>query len=120
MTEQTKIPVPPQDEPEGAKPSLIERVVRNYDLVRLAPAPIPDHLVPPPSQRRRYRRADEPAEATAAPEPATSTARPCSTARRRDIAICCSGCPRPAKVALLVCTTMTRPPAVTTSRTTSS
>ncbi|MCZ8323655.1 MAG: AAA family ATPase [Sphingomonadaceae bacterium] len=76
MTEQTKIPVPPQDEPDGAKPSLIERVVRNYDLVRLAPAPIPDHLVPPPSQRRRYRRADEPAEATAAPEPAVSAARP--------------------------------------------
>ncbi len=75
MTEQTKIPVPPQDEPEGSKPSLIERVVRNYDLVRLAPAPIPDHLVPPPGQRRRYRRADEPAEVTPAPEAADS-ARP--------------------------------------------
>lgn len=59
MTEQTKIPVPPEDEAKAQGPSLIERVVRNYDLVRLAPAPIPADLVPPASKRRRYRRADE-------------------------------------------------------------
>jgi Mrp family chromosome partitioning ATPase len=59
MTEQTKIPVPPEDEAKAQGPSLIERVVRNYDLVRLAPAPIPADLVPPASTRRRYRRADE-------------------------------------------------------------
>lgn len=62
MTEQTKIPVPPQDEPEAGKGTLIERVVRNYDLVRLAPAPIPEHLVPPVAKRRRYRRAADVAE----------------------------------------------------------
>lgn len=62
MTEQTKIPVPPQDEPEAGKGTLIERVVRNYDLVRLAPAAIPQDLIPPAAKRRRYRRAGEPAE----------------------------------------------------------
>ena len=62
MTEQTKIPVP--DEGEATKgPSLIERVVRNYDLVKLASAPIPADLIPPVSKRRRYRRADEAEEA---------------------------------------------------------
>jgi Mrp family chromosome partitioning ATPase len=63
MTEQTKIPVPPQEGPEADQGSVIERVVRNYDLVRLAPAPIPENLaaaaVP---QRRRYRRADQAAD----------------------------------------------------------
>ena len=58
MTEHSKIPVPGHDEAE-AKPSLIERVVRNYDLVKLAPAPIPEDLIPPVSKRRRYRRAHE-------------------------------------------------------------
>lgn len=58
MTDQTKIPLP--EDGEAAKgPSLIERVVRNYDLVKLNPAPIPQDLVPPVSKRRRYRRADE-------------------------------------------------------------
>ena len=58
MTEHSKIPVPGHDEAE-AKPSLIERVVRNYDLIKLAPAPIPEDLIPPVSKRRRYRRAHE-------------------------------------------------------------
>jgi len=82
MTEQSKIPVPPQDEPAEAKGSLIERVVRNYDLVKLAPAPIPEELIPPAAKRRRYRRADEVAEVeevapAAAPSPAPAAeARP--------------------------------------------
>ena len=63
MTEQTKIPMP-EGGPEASAPTrrsatLIERVVRNYDLVKLASAPIPPALVPPASARRRYRRADE-------------------------------------------------------------
>ena len=63
MTEHTKIPMP-EEGPEVILPkrrsaTLIERVVRNYDLVQLASAPIPEALVPPPSARRRYRRADE-------------------------------------------------------------
>ena len=58
MTEQTKIPVP-KDGEAARGPSLIERVVRNYDLVQLASAPIPENLIPPASPRRRYRRADE-------------------------------------------------------------
>jgi Mrp family chromosome partitioning ATPase len=62
MTEQSKIPVPPQEEPAEVKRSLIERVVRNYDLVKLTPAPIPEELIPPAAKRRRYRRADEVAE----------------------------------------------------------
>ena len=63
MTEQTKIPMP-EGAPEASAPkpksaTLIERVMRNYDLVKLASAPIPPELVPPASARRRYRRADE-------------------------------------------------------------
>lgn len=68
MTEQTKIPRPGDD-----APSLIERVVRNYDLVRLAPTPIPQDLVPPAAKRRRYRRVDdmvEEAEISPVAEPA--------------------------------------------------
>ena len=76
MTEQTKIPVPNEGE-EAKGPSLIERVVRNYDLVQLASAPIPENLIPPVAKRRRYRRADEvvedaevtPIVAAAAPKP---------------------------------------------------
>ena len=81
MTEQSKIPVPPSDADDTAAPdsaprsrdTLIERVVRNYDLVKLTSAPIPENLVPPASKRRRYRRADEvveDAQATPVTEPA--------------------------------------------------
>ena len=63
MTEHSKIPMPlsESDEalPKRKAATLIERVVRNYDLVQLASAPIPEDLVPPPSARRRYRRADD-------------------------------------------------------------
>ncbi len=63
MTEQTKIPMPEAglqaDPSKRRSATLIERVVRNYDLVKLASAPIPPELVPPASARRRYRRADE-------------------------------------------------------------
>ena len=63
MTEHSKIPMP-HGEPEAELPgrkgaTLIERVVRNYDLVQLTSAPIPEDLIPPPSARRRYRRADD-------------------------------------------------------------
>ena len=44
MTEQTKIPVPEGELPEADARSLIERVVRNHDLVRLSPPPIPEEL----------------------------------------------------------------------------
>ena len=67
MTEQSKIPLPdegPQEEPEAGpskrkSATLIERVVRNYDLVKFAPAAIPEGLIQPASARRRYHRADE-------------------------------------------------------------
>ena len=70
MTEQAKFPPLPQDSATAAQAevgdpvsgTLIERVVRNYDLVRLTPAPIPDALVPPPTKRRRYRRAADVAD----------------------------------------------------------
>lgn len=62
MTEHTKIPVPGSDDGEEARATLIERVVRNYDLVKLAPAPIPEELIPPVAKRRRYRRAHDPVE----------------------------------------------------------
>ena len=61
MTEQSKISMPEGDEaaPKRKGATLIERVVRNYDLVQLTSAPIPEDLIPPPSKRRRYRRADD-------------------------------------------------------------
>ena len=59
MTEHSKIPVPEDTEEAKVSATLIERVVRNYDLVKLAPAPIPQELVPPVAKRRRYRRAHE-------------------------------------------------------------
>ena len=78
MTDQTKIPLP-QDGEAAKGPSLIERVVRNYDLVKLAPAPIPEELVPPVAKRRRYRRANEvveDAEVTPVAEPAAAPTAP--------------------------------------------
>ena len=68
MTEQTKIPVPPSDE-SGEKGTLIERVVRNYDLVRLGPPPIPEELLAPkPRHAGRYRRQSD-VDAVPAAEP---------------------------------------------------
>ena len=52
MTEQTKIPVPQEDE----KGSLIERAVKALDLGAFAPPPVPENLAPPvvkPAQRNR-------------------------------------------------------------------
>jgi Mrp family chromosome partitioning ATPase len=80
MTEQTKIPVPAQDELEAGQGTLIERVVRNYDLLRLDPAPIPADLIPPAAKRRRYRRADELAEVEEVADP---TPAPAKTAEPR-------------------------------------
>lgn len=91
MTSHSKIPVPDKDEKVPEKASLIERVVRNYDLVKLAPAPIPTNLVPPASKNRRYRRAEQvqdaetsdvfespanPVSAAPAPESAAAPAAP--------------------------------------------
>jgi len=77
MTEHSKIPLPEGEAevPKVKGATLIERVVRNYDLVQLASAPIPENLVPPPSTRRRYRRADEVVEeAVVSPVPETMVA----------------------------------------------
>ena len=76
MTKHTKIPVPEQEEAKQEAASLIERVVRNYDLVKLSPAPIPENLIPPISQRRRYRRAEEAAEAKVSPVPEAAAVPP--------------------------------------------
>ncbi|HEX4848863.1 MAG TPA: capsular biosynthesis protein, partial [Novosphingobium sp.] len=78
MTKQTKIPVPEQEKPKADSATLIERVVRNYDLVKLAPAPIPENLIPPVSKRRKYRRADDAIEdaVTSPVEPEAPAAKP--------------------------------------------
>ena len=72
MTEQSKIPMPPTDEARDGekaceKATLIERVVRNYDLARLSPPPIPKELLASTTKRAsRYRRqADVDAEVAA-------------------------------------------------------
>jgi Mrp family chromosome partitioning ATPase len=76
MTKHTKIPVPEQEAAKEEAASLIERVVRNYDLVKFATPPIPQDLVPPAAQRRRYRRADELAEEAEASPLREATAPP--------------------------------------------
>ena len=78
MTEQTKIPLPDEEPAKKPGATLIERIVRNYDLGQLAPPPIPDNLVPPHAKRRRYRRAEELAEEvpTVPAEPHEQTAKP--------------------------------------------
>lgn len=72
MTEQTKIPLP-QGEPDAEGQSLIERVVRNYDLVRLSPPPIPEELLGARKKRgtsyRRGQPGDEAEAVAAAPAP---------------------------------------------------
>ena len=72
MTEQSQIPMPPTDEARDGekaceKATLIERVVRNYDLARLGPPPIPEELLASTTKRAsRYRRqADVDAEVAA-------------------------------------------------------
>ncbi|MFM5949607.1 MAG: capsular biosynthesis protein, partial [Novosphingobium sp.] len=66
MTKHSKIRIPKTkgEEVETAAPkpdsgTLIERVVRNYDLVQLSSPPIPENLIPPVSKRRRYSRASD-------------------------------------------------------------
>lgn len=61
MTEHSRIPVPPQDEADGqTRPSLIERVVRNYDLTRISPPPVPEvGPARPLRHSKRYRRTGE-------------------------------------------------------------
>jgi Mrp family chromosome partitioning ATPase len=79
MMEQSKIPVPKHDEaPDESGATLIERVVRNYDLVRISPPPIPEELFKPRRKSSgRYRRqgdedvANETAAASAKSAPAS-------------------------------------------------
>ncbi|MEQ1495464.1 MAG: P-loop NTPase [Novosphingobium sp.] len=73
MTKQEKIPAPREAKANPAE-SLLERVVRSYDLVGFAPAPIPDDLIPPTSRHRRYRRADEAVEEAGDPPVAEAVA----------------------------------------------
>lgn len=69
MTQHSKIPVPGAAGPEAAeRPSLIERVVRNYDLTRLSPPPVPDIADVAPPRRARKARQAEASEAPAAPQ----------------------------------------------------
>ena len=56
MTEQSKIPIPPQPASAGKRSTLIERAVDAFDLTGLAPPPVPDNLAPAtrlPASRRR-------------------------------------------------------------------
>ena len=71
--ELSKIPVPPHDDTLDAadKSTLIERVVRNYDLVRISPPPIPEELLNKPQKRTgRYSRKGDDAAVASVPTPA--------------------------------------------------
>jgi Mrp family chromosome partitioning ATPase len=72
--EHSKIPVPPLDEAPEDSATLIERVVRNYDLVRISPPPIPDALFKGGKKRGgSYRRqGDEETVAQPAVQPAAA------------------------------------------------
>lgn len=90
MTEHSKIPLPGSDEnpASGAASneggSLIERVVRNFDLVQLSPPPIPESLIPPAQKRRRYTRAtDQIEDAVAAPIPSSPVPAPAPAFEQR-------------------------------------
>ncbi|MGH6785225.1 MAG: AAA family ATPase [Novosphingobium sp.] len=74
MTEQSKIPTAEAELPEAEAQSLIERVVRNYDLVRLSPPPIPKELRSAGRKRgTSYRRGQPGDEADSTPQPAPAT-----------------------------------------------
>ncbi len=76
MTKHSKI----SSSPEAGQATLIERVVRNYNLVRLAPAPIPEALVPPAAKRRRYRKAGEAVPVVEPADPVDRTPAPAAIA----------------------------------------
>ena len=54
MTDQSKIPLPPEGR-EPAGKSLFERATQTFDLGSLNPAAMPDRLAPPPAKRLRPR-----------------------------------------------------------------
>lgn len=54
MTDQSKIPLPPEGE-ESVGKSLFERATKAFDLGNLYPATMPDRLAPPPAKRLRSR-----------------------------------------------------------------
>lgn len=74
MTEHSKIPVPGENDGESGQDnaSLIERVVRNFDLTRVSAPPIPSELAKPAPIRPRYRRANEVEDAEVEPVPASA------------------------------------------------
>ena len=65
--EQSKIPVPPLDAAPEDSATLIERVVRNYDLVRISPPPIPEALLKGGKKRGGSYRRQVDEDAVAAP-----------------------------------------------------
>jgi len=78
MTDQSKIPLPPESTPADRQGSLIERAVKAFDLSNLAPPPLPDNLAPPvvkPAMRNRPASAPAP-EAAPQPAPAPVAAAP--------------------------------------------
>ena len=67
MTEQSKIPVPPENGPENGKTgSLIERAAGAFDFRKFAPPPVPDQLAPVPASLAARNRRQAEAEAAAA------------------------------------------------------
>lgn len=96
MTKHSKIRVPKTKiegeeavvpEPKKDAGTLIERVVRNYDLVQLSSPPIPENLIPPVAKRRRYTRASDVVEEAVvtpvepAPQPVHIAASPAGEVR---------------------------------------
>lgn len=68
MTDQSKIPLPPEGR-EPAGKSLFERATQTFDLGSLNPATMPDRLAPPPAKRLRPRVEQTRPSTQAAPVP---------------------------------------------------
>lgn len=76
MTDQSKIPLPPEAAPADKQGSLIERAVKAFDLSSLAPPPLPDNLAPPVVKPAMRNRPTQAAPAATPVEPAPVEAAP--------------------------------------------
>ncbi len=96
MTEQTRIPVPPESEPA----SLIERAVSTFDLGSFAPPPVPANLAPPvpkPAVRNNSKLAREAVSPARLPATPATPENPAAEARFESASATAGTGPAPAE-----------------------